>query len=116
MSRISLIQDDEKLTYKWGESKIFYRRISTAKRNRIVNKHTKRGKTNWAAVSDEIMSYVIIGWEDVDRGGKQIAFDPDLVAFLPDDITTDILELSGGAIPSEEESLEKNSGISSSGK
>ena len=39
---IQIVQDDERLTYENAGSKIFYRRISTAKRSAIVRKHTKR--------------------------------------------------------------------------
>jgi len=94
---IQIIQDDEKLTYEMAGSKILYRRISTLKRGSIVRKHQKRGKTDWNAVTAEILQYVILGWEAVQAKGQDIPFDAELALKLPEDVLSDILALSGGA-------------------
>jgi len=99
---IQLVRTDEKLIYKSEGSKIFYRRISTLKRGSIVKKHTKRGKTNWNAVTEDILRYVVIGWDGVQQDGKDVTFDHDLSLMLPEETLTDILELSGGADPGQE--------------
>lgn len=105
---IQIVQDEEKLTYEAEGSKIFYRRISTLKRGVIVKKHTKRGKVNWNPVTKDILEYVVTGWANVQKAGKDIAFDKGIIMCLPEDTLTDILELSGGANPDMEGDPEKN--------
>ena len=107
---IQIIEKNEKLTYEIEYSKIFYRRITTLKRGAIVKRHTKRGKPDWSAITEEILQYIITGWERVEKSGEEIAFDPDLITAIPEDVLTDILELAGA--PSHElageEDVEKN--------
>lgn len=107
---IQIITADEELTYEIESSKISYRRITTRKRAAIVKKHTKRGKTDWYAVTEDILHHVITGWETVEDSGHEIAFDHDLIMALPEDVLSDILELAGA--PSHElsgaEDTEKN--------
>ena len=100
---IQLVQTEEKLTYKAEGSEIYYRRISTLKRAAITRHHTKRGKTDWAAVTKEILEYVTIGWKTVQQAGVVIAFSSELIAALPEDTLTDLLGLSGGANPEMED-------------
>ncbi len=100
---IQLIRSEEKLVYKAEESEIYYRRISTLKRAAIVKRHTQRGKIDWAAVTEDILRYVIVDWKKVVQAGADIAFDADLIMALPEDTLTDILELSGGASPEMED-------------
>lgn len=94
---IQILQDDEKLIYTMAGSKIFYRRISTLKRGSIVRRHTKRGKTDWNAVTTDILMVVILGWEAVQVKGEDVPFDADLALKLPEDVLSEILALSGGA-------------------
>lgn len=98
---IQIVQEEERLTHQSEGSKSFYRRISTLRRGRIVKKHTNRGKTDWNEVTIDILAYVVLGWETVRLGKKEVPFDPELVPRLPDEILSDILELSGGASPIE---------------
>lgn len=105
---IQLVQSGEKLTYEAEESEIYYRRISTLKRAAIIKRHTKRGKPDWAAITKEILEYVITGWKTVQEAGVEIAFEPELVTALPEDTLTDILELSGGANPELEDKEPEN--------
>jgi len=116
---IQIVKDDERLTYKSEGSKIFYRRIPTAFRSFVVKKHTKRGKPDWPVITKELMEWAILGWENVQDKGKDIPFAKDMIMALPDDVLTDILEISGATIPQsdeDEETPSKNSGTSSSGK
>lgn len=117
---IKIITEEERLKYEKDGSIIFYRRISTYKRSLIMKRHTKRGKTDFGAVTKDMMEYVVLGWEGVQGGGKQIAFDPELIPFLPEEDTTEILELSGASDTEgneiRDQSLAKNLETSSSGK
>ena len=92
---IQIIEKDEKLTYEIEGSKISYRRITTLKRGAIVKRHTKRGKADWNAITEEILRYIITGWENVEKAGLEIPFDPDLITAIPEDVLTEILELAG---------------------
>jgi len=103
---IRLIQDDERLVYEVEGSRIFYRRLSSLRRARIIRKHTKRGKTDWSAVTQEMLEEIITGWEGVEGPDGPVEFSRDLVTRLPDDVVTDILELSGASSP--DEGAEKN--------
>lgn len=106
---IQIVQDDERLTYEAEGSEIYYRRISTLRRGRIIKKHTKRGKADWNGITKDILAYVVLGWKAVRLGKKEVPFDADLVPSLPDENLTDILVLSGGSSPEDiEEVPEKN--------
>jgi len=105
---IQIVKDNERNEYKVDGSTIYYTRISTAKRGAIIRKHTKRGKVNWVEVTNELVQTVIVGWDGVQDSGKDIAFDKDMALLLPDEILSDILELSGANIQTQEESAEKN--------
>jgi len=107
---IQIVQDEERFTYEVDGSKIFYRRISTLRRGQIVQRHTKRGKTDWNAVTEEVLKYVVLGWEAVEMAGEDIPFSEGLISRLPDDVLSYILEVSGAPNPLKEEgsSPEKN--------
>lgn len=104
---ITLVRDEEKRVYEADGSRIYYRRISTGERHRIVKRHTKRGKTDVVAVTEALLRHAITGWEGVSDGVNEVPFSPDLVLSLPEDVASDILERasqnSGGG-----EDLEKN--------
>jgi len=105
---IQIVRDEERLVYEAEGSKIFYRRISTLRRGGIVRKHTKRGKTDWNAVTKELLEYVVLGWENVERAGKPVPYSPELVMLLPEEVLSDLLELCGANIGTESEEPEKN--------
>jgi len=109
---IQILRDEERLVYENAGSKIFYRRVSTYRRGLIMKRHTKRGQVDFIAVTKELMEYVITGWDGVERNGKPIPFDPELIPNLPEDDTQTILELSGASDISGseagEEALKKN--------
>jgi hypothetical protein len=113
---IQIVQEEERLIYENEGSRIFYRRIPTVKRSFIQKKHTKRGQPDWSAVTKEFLEYVVLDWDGVEKGGKAIPYDKELVQYLPDDVTTEILDLSGASTAlAREETGPKNSKTSSSG-
>lgn len=93
---VQIIKKDERLTLEIADSKFFYRRISTTARAAIVRKHTKRGKTEWPAVTEEVIQYVLLGWDNVQSGGQGIPFDAELALSLPEDVLSEILSAAGG--------------------
>ncbi len=92
---IEIVQADEVLAYELSGSKIFYRRIPNSEVNRINKKHTKKGKPDWPAITQDILLYIVRGWENVTSGGKAIDFDPALIGSLPNDVINDLIDLSG---------------------
>lgn len=116
---IELVKKEEKLTLKHSGSKIFYRRISTLKRGAIIKRHTKRGRVDWAAVTVSQLQYIVTGWEGVQSSKVVIPYESALVKVLPEEISSELLELAGGATGEEgegdEETAEKNLQTSSSG-
>ena len=92
---IEIVEEKETLTYESSGSKIFYRRIPNSAINRINKKHTRKGKPDWAAISNDILAYIVQGWENVVMGGKIINFDQSLVPSLPSDVVNELLDLSG---------------------
>ena len=103
---VQIVKKEERLIHEMSGSKFFYRRISTRQRAAIVRKHTKRGKTDWSAVTADIIQYVILGWESVQIDKQDVPFDADLALDLPEDVLGEIVELSGGA--GDDEDVEKN--------
>lgn len=93
---IQLVQNDEKMTYENGGSKIFYRRISALKRGEIIRKHTNKGKTDWFGATTGILEYAVIGWENVQVKGENILYDADVLKGLPESVRSDLVDLLGG--------------------
>ena len=107
---IRLIKDEERLVYEAEGTKIFYRRISDVKKAANVKRYTKKGKTDWGAVTSDLLRQIVLGWENMKDGDMDVPFDPELVTRLPGDVVEDLLNLSGAGNPSgEEESAAKNS-------
>lgn len=103
---VQIVKKEERLVHKMAGSTFYYRRISTRQRASIVRKHAKRGKTDWSAVTAEIIQYVILGWEKVQIEKQDVPFDAEIALDLPEDVLSEILELSGGA--GDDEDVEKN--------
>ena len=110
---IQLVQETEKLTYEWEESKIYYRRVPTPFQNKIIQINTKKGKQDWVKINDAFLKYLGLGWDNVQANGEVIDFKPELMTALPGDVVDDLLALSGAAGP---EGARKNSKSSSSSK
>lgn len=93
---VQIVKKEERLTHKQGGSTFFYRRIPSRQRAAIVRKNTKRGKTDWNAVTAGIIEFVILGWEKVQAEGKDIPFDSEMAMDLPEDVLSEIINLAGG--------------------
>ena len=114
---IELTKDVERLVYTHEESRIYYKRISKTRSNFIQKKHTKRGVQDWNAITDEIMTECILGWDGINDKGKTVPFSPELIPRLPFVVHNDLVDLiMGEGAYQGEESPEKNSPTSSSGK
>ncbi|MEW6427330.1 MAG: hypothetical protein AB1568_04765 [Thermodesulfobacteriota bacterium] len=104
---IQIVREEERLTYSAHGSKIHYRRMSSLKRSALIRQHTRRGVVDWGAVTAAILRWIVLGWDGVQSGGADIPFDPELVPCLPEEITTELLDLATGA-EEDREDTEKN--------
>ena len=91
---IQIVKQEEKNTYEVDGSKVYYRRIPTGVQSRIIQRNTRKGKTDWQAVTKEFLEYIIIGWDGVMDGDSPVQFDQSLIASLPADVLNDILDLA----------------------
>ena len=93
---LQIVKKDERLVLEIAGSKLFYRRIAAGARAAIVAKHTKRGKTEWNAVTAGIIRYTMLGWENVQLEGKDVPFDAELALGLPEESLSQLMEAIGG--------------------
>ena len=104
---IQLIRKEERLVYKCGDSKIFYRRISTPKQNAIITANSKKGNPNWEKIQERFLDWVVTGWDTVtapvinDDGevikSVVIPYTPEEAYSLPADVCDDLLRLAGAS-------------------
>jgi len=115
---IKLTKKDERYSYSYAGSTIFYRRIGKMRFNFFQKKHTRRGIVDWNAVTDDVLREYVLGWDNIlGEDDQPVAFDPDLIQDLPIIVQNDLLDqISGEEGQSGEETAEKNSKASSSGK
>lgn len=98
---LRLISEDELLTYHGDGFKIFYKRVSNARRSRILERHTKRGReTNSIAAGLEMLDLSVVGWEGVyemngDGVKVEIPFEIAKIKAIPDDVAGDLMDLIG---------------------
>ncbi len=105
---LQIIKKEERLTLKISGSTLYYRRIPTGVRAAIVRKHTKRGRVDWNAVTEDIVRYVLLGWENVQADKKDIPFDIEMAISLPEEALGELMEAAGGAGEDDEGGPEKN--------
>lgn len=66
MSKLVLINDDEKLKYVISaDSEIYYRRPNQTERNVWTRKATKRGVTDELRVAETALRNCVLGWKGV---------------------------------------------------
>lgn len=114
---LRLIKDDERLVYEIDdEARIYYRRLPNRKRGEIIDRHTKRGTTNWVGATLEMLEHAVIGWEGFyemngDDKRVDVPYSLDKVRWIPDDEQTNLFDLLGENTGSVEA---KNSGTTAS--
>jgi len=90
---IVLISDEERMIYKFGASKIYYRRMSPVAARILREQHTHEGEVDTDAIGKEGMERSIIGWEGVkDASGKDVPFSMDKIEYLPGRVRTELTE------------------------
>ncbi len=90
---IVLISPDEKLAYKFGSSKVFYRRMSPMEARLLREKHTADGVIDNEAMGREGMATHVVGWEGIKSvDGKDVPFSTDLIEYLPGSVRAALTE------------------------
>ena len=107
---LRIIDEDERLVFGSMKSlgfEIEYRRIPNTLRNSIAKRYTRIAKrgievTDWGPASLEMLQYIILGWcgfyKIVDGKEGNVPYSSETIQFIPDDIQTEILELSGANV------------------
>lgn len=102
---IEIVTEDERNVFESGESKIFYRRFDSEVFYRIQKKWTtKKGidkrtgmprtETDDKAVNDELLDWLIVGWENIKnpKTGKDVECIKENKLKLPSSIKTALIE------------------------
>ena len=95
---IRLIKDEEQLTATLHGATFMYRRMPAHARAKIIDDYTSKrsGNVNWGKASIAMLQHCITGWSGVtDEQGKALDFEKALLAYIPDAISADLMELLG---------------------
>lgn len=88
---IRIIRKNEKNVYRWDDTEIYYRRVSSSVSSKINEEHKKRGVIDVTAAGMATLEWAITGWKGVlDENDQEIPFDPELIKDLPDEILLEI--------------------------
>lgn len=94
MTTVKIIQKDERLIHVVGETKFYYKRISSERASAIRRKHTRRGELDAGAAGFEILYTHLLDWENVeDWAGNKIEFTKENIALIPDEILADLITM-----------------------
>jgi hypothetical protein len=100
---VVLVEEDERLRHVSGSSVFYYRRLPSPVRNRLEQRHTKRGNLQWGSFMDSIMRWCLLGWDGVtNRQGEAVPFDPELIEKLPADLQVELQDKMGAKASEED--------------
>ena len=90
---VRIINANEKLVHEVGDTKFYYRRITSGHANAIRRKHTNRGVVDGNKVGFEVLEAYLIGWDNVlDWDDNEISFSVERIESIPDGILAEVLE------------------------
>lgn len=98
---VVIIKTDERLSIEIQEATFYYRRIPGHVRSDIVEKYTnnRTGKVDWGKASIAMLQYSILGWKNIiEPNGNEIVFDSEMIKFLPDEVTGELVEAMGANV------------------
>lgn len=91
---VRIIQKDERLVHSVGETKFYYKRISSERANAIRRKHTKRGELDAGAAGFEMLRLYLLDWDNVqDWDNNQIEFTAENIPLIPDEILAELIAM-----------------------
>jgi len=95
---VRLIGNDERLVHQIGDTKFYYKRISSDRASAIRRKHTVRGEVDGGKVGFEILETHLLDWENVlDWEDKQVPFSAENIRLIPDEVLGEIITAIGSA-------------------
>jgi hypothetical protein len=84
---IRLIDESERYTTVVNGAKFTYRRVPSFEQKRMEQRHTKKGVTDQRAVVEDVLRWAVMGWDGIeDATGQPVAFAPELLAYLPEEV------------------------------
>ncbi len=97
---IRIIRDDERLTFTYGDARIYYRRIPAHIRRQLFARHTKRGQIDAHGLMLDLLDYAILDWEGVvDEAGQPLPYSRELLGYLPAEVTDALADALNAASP-----------------
>jgi len=94
MTTVKIIKQDERLVHAVGDTKFYYKRISSERAAAIRRRHTRRGEMDSGAAGMEMLRTHVLGWENVqDWDDNQVEFSPDSLSLIPDEILADLITM-----------------------
>jgi hypothetical protein len=111
---IRIVRDTERFTATLdGGGILYWRRLPSHVRQECQHRHTVRGVLDQTAAFDAMLTYAVVGWDQViDADGTPLAFAPELVRLLPEDVKLHLVQLFGLADPGEQALLGNSNGTS----
>jgi len=93
MSVVRLINASEKLVHQVGDTKFYYRRITSGHAAAIRRKYTNKGIFDGNKFGLEVLEQYLTGWDDVwDWQDKKVEFSTERIHYIPDGILAEVLE------------------------
>lgn len=95
---VRIIKNDERLIHQIGDTKFYYKRISSDRASAIRRKHTIRGELDGGKVGFEILESHLLDWENVlDWDDNQIPFNVENIRMIPDEVLAELITAIGSA-------------------
>lgn len=92
MSKVKIIQKNERLIHQVGETKFYYKRITPERAGFIRKRHTKRGEMDASAAGFEMLDTHLLGWESLeDWEDNKVEFSLENIRLIPDEVLADLI-------------------------
>ena len=92
MGTVKLINPNERLVLEQGETKFFYRRVTSEEANAIRRSCTVRGEIDGGKAGMIILKKFLIGWENLqDWDDNQVPFSIENISMVPDQVLANII-------------------------
>jgi len=95
---VRIIKSDERLIHQIGDTKFYYKRISSDRASAVRRKYTVRGEVDGGKVGFDILETHLLGWENVlDWDDKPVPFSVENIRLIPDEVLGEIITAIGSA-------------------
>jgi hypothetical protein len=106
---IRLIAETERYTVEVHGATFTYRRVPSFIQKQIEQRHIKRGVEDKRGTVEEVLRWAVLDWDGIaDANGIPVAFTPELLAYLPEEVKGIlVVKFYAGDDPHEEQSHEE---------